>query len=106
MEKVLPLALLSAFTLTVCAKRAPTTVAGSDEEMLDRHTARLEELRVKLQAENPGCAEKCSMTREVCDLATKICGIAEREPDRLQGRCVSAREECASFGDACDSCRR
>jgi hypothetical protein len=106
MNKVVPLALLSSFTLFTCAKRAPPSVAGSDEEMLDRYAARLEELRVKLQAENPGCAEKCSMTREVCDLSMKICEIAERQPERLQARCVSAREECASFGDACTSCRR
>lgn len=97
---------LACVALLACTRRAPTNVAGSDEEMLDRHTARLEELRVRLQAENPGCPEKCAMTQEVCTLATKSCEIAEREPERLQARCVSAQEECAKFGDACASCRR
>jgi hypothetical protein len=97
---------LSAFVLAGCAKRTPTTVAGSDEEMLDRYTARLEELRVKLRAENPGCDQKCSMTREVCDLATRVCEIAAREAERRQARCASAQEQCASFGDACASCQR
>jgi hypothetical protein len=106
MDKVFSLALLPTFVFFACAKRAPATVAGSEEEMIDRHTARLEELRVKLQAENPGCEQTCSMRREVCDLAIKICEIGEHQPERLQAHCVSAQEQCAAFGDACASCRR
>ena len=106
MSKVFSLAVLSVFVLVGCTRRAPTNVAGSDEEMLDGYNARLEELRVKLRAENPGCDQKCSMMREVCDLATKVCEIAAREPERRSTRCASAQEQCALFGDACASCRR
>jgi hypothetical protein len=106
MKTLLLLGLLSSPSLFGCVRRAETNVAGSDEEMIDRYTTRLEELVVRLQAEHPECAEVCSMNQEGCDLARKICEIAARQPDRLEGRCAFAQEECAKLGDACISCRR
>ena len=98
--------LISCLALMACARRVETSVAGTDEEMLDRYTARLEELSVRSHAQSVSCNELCAINQEGCDLARKICDIAARQPERLGGRCASAQEECARFGDACVSCRR
>lgn len=104
MKKLIPLSLLVAAALLGCPKNVDTTVAGTDEEQLDRYSARLEELRTRFQSENVGCDETCNMAREVCDLSRRICDIATRNPERANDRCVSSQEDCAHFNDSCSSC--
>lgn len=94
----------AALALSACPKRTETTIAGTDEEQLDRYAARLEELRTRTQSEAPSCSDTCSMAREACDIAKKVCDIAVRVPDRGQERCVAANEDCAHFNDSCASC--
>jgi hypothetical protein len=105
MKKLIPLSLMIAAVLLGCPKKADTTVAGTDEEQLDRYTARLEELRTRAAAEALSCDETCNMAREACDLSGRICEIATRKPDTAQERCTTSQEDCARFNDSCSSCR-
>ena len=105
MKKLIPLSLMLAAALLGCPKKADTTVAGTEEEQLDRYSARLEELRARAAAETLPCKETCNMAREACDLSQRICDIATRKPDTAQERCVSSQEDCARFNDSCSSCR-
>lgn len=104
MKTLLPaFALAAGFLLAGCPKNPDTTVSGTDEEKLDQYAARLEELRIRMQAEAPPCDEVCSMAREVCEIAGQVCDIATRL-ERAQQRCVTANEDCARFNDSCASC--
>lgn len=105
MKTLIPFALVALVALVGCPKRADTTVSGTDEERLDQYASRLEELRTRVQAENPSCDELCSMATEACEIATNVCDIATRIPERAQDRCVAAQEDCARFNDACSSCK-
>ncbi len=105
MKKLIPLTLIVAAALLGCPKKADTTVAGTEEEQLDRYTARLEELRTRAAAEALSCNDLCNSAREACDLSGRICDIATRKPDTAQQRCVASQEDCARFNDSCSSCR-
>ena len=94
----------AAFALAGCPKRVEShTVSGTDEEKLDQYSARLEELRTRMQAENPACEDLCSTAKEVCEIQKSVCEITARLPDRAD-RCVAANEDCARFNDSCASC--
>ncbi len=97
----------AALLLAGCSKNVPAQDTGSDDERLDRYSAKLEELRARVQAHPPKCDEWCSLAREVCDLSRNTCDIAKRKLDRgdVQERCVASQEDCANFNDRCASCR-
>jgi hypothetical protein len=105
MKKLIPLSLFVAAVLLGCPKNMDTNVAGTDEEQLDRYSARLEELRTRSLQENVPCDESCNMAREVCELSRRVCDIAKRKPEVAQDRCVSSQEDCARFNDSCSSCQ-
>lgn len=97
--------LLSAALLLGCPKQAITTVAGTDDEQIDRLSNQLEEL--KLKTEVP-CAEACALKKTACDNSAATCEIASRQASRedFQKKCVASQEECARFNESCASCSR
>lgn len=98
--------LVAALTaLSGCPKATTTTVAGTDDEMMDQLSAQLEELRTRTSTE---CSETCSLKVKVCNLSETACEIAGRSADRAeyQKRCVTAQEECAKFNEACSACKK
>ncbi|MFZ5471145.1 MAG: hypothetical protein ACOZIN_17120 [Myxococcota bacterium] len=108
MNRLLLTAAFAALAFLGCPKNVPTTVAGSDDEQMDQHAAKLEELNARAKAQEPSCSDWCSMASQVCDLRTKVCDIAGRHADRadMQNRCVASQENCAQFNDSCTSCQR
>jgi hypothetical protein len=98
--------LLAIFLFGACAKRAPMTVAGGDDEQFDQYTAQLEELRSRPFDDTTPCRDRCSLARDVCALSGRICEISGRQPDRpeMQQRCVQSQEDCARFNDGCAGC--
>jgi hypothetical protein len=106
---VLPLTVLMATLGTGCPKRAETASPGpeGDDARVDHYAARLEELRARVQAQEPSCSEWRSLARDVCDLSQRTCEISGRHPDRpdLESRCIAAQEECARFNDSAAACR-
>ncbi len=105
MKTSLALLALSVLCLA-CPKRVDTNVAGSDDASLDQLTAQLEELRARVQAQEPQCKDWCSMKGEVTDLAKRLCDLSARNPDRtdMQQKCVSGQEEQARATDGCAPC--
>jgi hypothetical protein len=100
--------LLAFATLTLgCPKAPPSGVSGTDDEQLDRLSAQLEELRTRVQAQEPKCSEWCTLASQVSGISKAICDIAGRNKDRteLQQKCVSSQEDVARFNDSCASCR-
>lgn len=106
--KVLPLLpLLLALLLFGCPKAAPATVAGSDDDLLDTYSSRLEELKARVGASDLSCDDRCKVALEGCELARQICDISARNPDRadVQRRCAGAQEDCSHFNDGCARCK-
>ncbi len=103
--RLLPVFALALLCLA-CPHRAPATVTGSDDEQLDQIGAKLDELKSRVQAGEPPCADWCSMAKTVCELSRQSCDIASRNPERqdMQKRCVTSQEDCATFNDRCASC--
>ena len=97
--------LVLAFALTACPKAVPVTIAGSDDELVDGYSARLEEWKTKTTER---CGDWCDWKKSVCDLSKAICDTSAKKPDRadFQSRCVVGQEECAKFTDNCAGCRK
>ncbi len=99
----LPLSL----SLLGCPKGGSTVDdTGTDDERMERYSAKLEELRSRLSAEPPACDDRCKLAKEVCELSAKSCEIASRTAERsdFQSKCVQSREDCAAFNESCASC--
>ena len=90
-----------------CPKRVDSNVAGTDDEQMDQLSARLEELRARVQAQEPQCKDWCSMSGEVSHLSQKVCDLSTKNPERsdMQQKCVASQEERARFNDGCAPCR-
>jgi hypothetical protein len=100
----LTLASLAALVLLAgCPKQAVTTVAGSDDEVMDQIAAQLEELRTRTDAT---CKDFCSLKDKACGLSKQACDVAGKAPDRadFQKKCVTSQEDCAKFNESCSSC--
>ncbi|MBL8917599.1 MAG: hypothetical protein JNJ54_01965 [Myxococcaceae bacterium] len=102
------LRLISALALTFallagCPKQTTTTVAGSDDEMIDQLSAQLEELRTRGDLT---CKDFCQVKEKACALSKQTCDIAAKAPDRndFQKKCVTSQEDCAKFGESCAGC--
>ncbi len=106
MKTFLPLFAVALLVLG-CPKRVDTNVAGSDDEQMDQLSARLEELRARVQAQEPQCKDWCSLAGEVNDLSKRVCDLSAKNADRadMQQKCVSSQEERARFNDGCAPCR-
>jgi hypothetical protein len=91
--------------LTGCPKQAVTTVAGTEDEMVDQLSAQLEELRTRSDLT---CKDFCSVRERACGLSKETCDIAAKSPDRndFQKKCVTSQEDCAKFSESCSSCNR
>ncbi len=89
--------------LTGCPKQTTTTVAGTEDEMVDQLSAQLEELRTRSDLT---CKDFCSVKDKACGLSRQTCDIAAKSPDRndFQKKCVTSQEDCAKFGESCSSC--
>lgn len=99
------LSLLVGALLIGCPKQTTTTVAGSDDEMMDQLSAQLEELRTRTDL---SCKDSCGLKDKVCGLSKQTCDIGSRAPDRadFQKKCVTSQEDCAKFNEACSSCAK
>ncbi|MBE2249491.1 MAG: hypothetical protein IAE78_08065 [Myxococcus sp.] len=97
--------LVSIATLTGCPRQTTTTVAGTDDEMVDQLSAQLEELRTRTDLT---CKDFCSVKAKACALSKQTCDIAAKAPDRndFQQKCVTSQEDCAKFGESCASCAK
>lgn len=95
--------LLSIAGLTGCPKTTTTTVAGTDDEMIDQLSAQLEELRTRSDLT---CKDFCQVKDKACGLSKQTCDIAGKAPDRadFQKKCVTSQEDCAKFGESCSGC--
>jgi hypothetical protein len=112
-------ACLLCLTLAGCASARPESAplpepsgASADEgAKLEAYRARLVEidgeLRDSLAEPKPRCDRQCTLSGQVCELATLICTIAQRhadDPDRDyattcrdgRARCERARQQVAS----------
>lgn len=100
-----PLSLL-ACALLACAHSSAPAGGGTDDEVLDRYTARFEELRSRA-ALAKSCPDTCQIAREGCEAARSVCEVTARHPDRkdLPPRCTVAQESCAHFNDGCAGCQ-
>lgn len=89
-----------------CPKRTSPGVGGTPDEQMDQYAAQMEELRSRTLAKEPECDEWRSMASRVCDLSSRVCGLAKEHADRadFQQRCISSQEECAHFNDRAASC--
>jgi hypothetical protein len=89
-----------------CAKRQIRSVAADDDEHLDQLAAQLEEIKARVQAQEPTCSEWCPLAKKVCDISRTTCDISARHPDRkdIQTRCSATQEDCAKFNDSCTGC--
>lgn len=89
--------------LSGCPKQTTTTIAGTDDEMMDQLSAQLEELRTRSDLT---CKDFCSVKDKACGLSKQTCDIAGKAPDRadFQKKCVTSQEDCAKFGESCSSC--
>jgi hypothetical protein len=101
------LPLLLAAPLLGCPRAVPPTVAGSDDDLLDGYSARLEELRSRVEASELPCEDRCKVALDGCALARQTCDIASRTNDRpdVQRRCAGAQEACSHFNDGCARCK-
>lgn len=108
MNKTFLLLAASAALALGCPKAPPKGVAGTDDEQVDQLSAQLEELRTRVQAQEPRCDDWCSMAKKVNDISTSLCEIAGRHTDRaeMQQKCVASQEDVARFNDSCASCKR
>jgi hypothetical protein len=102
MRSLVTVGLLS-LVLFACPKSTGNTVLGSDDEQMDRYAAQLEEIRTRGEVT---CADACSLKAKVCDISNSACAIATKASDRddFQKKCITAQEECASFGEKCAAC--
>lgn len=91
--------------LAGCPRNTTTTVAGTDDEMIDQLSAQLEELRTRTDLT---CKDFCSVKDKACGLSTKTCDIAAKAPDRadFQKKCVTSQEDCAKFNESCSGCAK
>lgn len=105
MNKFLGLAFLVGALLMGCPKQTTTTVAGTDDEMMDQLSAQLEELRTRTDI---ACADSCNLKSKVCGLSKQTCDIAGKAPERadFQKKCVTSQEDCAKFNESCSSCAK
>jgi len=89
--------------LFACPKSTTTTVAGSDDEQMDRYSAQLEEIRTRVDVP---CNEVCSLKAKACDISSSVCAIAAKASDRddFQKKCAQSQEDCASLSGKCASC--
>ena len=108
MHKPFLLTLAVAAVLLGCPKAAPKGVTGTDEEQMDQLSAQLEELRTRVQAQEPKCDDWCAMSKKVAEMSKSICELSARNKDRaeMQQKCVTSQEDVARFNDSCASCRR
>ncbi len=106
-----PLIRLAALCLVVgtlgCPKKAPTNIAGTDDELFDSLGAKLEELRSRGGA-IADCNDACALKADACGLSSAICDAAGRKTDRadFQKKCEQAQEECARANDQCSGCKK
>jgi hypothetical protein len=90
--------------LLACPKSVPvSTVAGTDDEVMDQYAAQLEELHTRAEVT---CVDACQVKEKACGLSKGACDVAGRAADRadFQKKCVTAQEECARFNEACSGC--
>jgi hypothetical protein len=101
MRLLLPLAAL--LLATACPRRAEPSIGGSDDVLMDRYGAELEQLRSQAAAQDMRGEEVCPQSERVCTLSAQTCQVAARQADRqdFQEQCASSREACATFRDAC-----
>ena len=107
MRKPCLLALALSALVLGCPKAPPKGVTGSDDEQMDQLSAQLEELRTRVQAQEPKCDDWCAMAKKVSDLSSSMCTLAERNRARaeMQQKCAASQEDIAHFNDGCSSCK-
>ena len=100
------LALLT-LALMGCPKQVDTRVAGSDDDQIAAHEARLEELRSRGSARDMSCTDRCTLSRQTCEAAEALCGVVASQTGRmdLPPRCTRAREACAESTENCTRCQ-
>jgi hypothetical protein len=96
------LALAVTLGLLACPKEAPTNVAGTDDEKMDKIAPQLEELRSKTDVKGD---EWCKLKDKACGLSKDACDIAGKHADRedFQKQCAASQEDCAKFTEGCAS---
>lgn len=101
-----PCLVLLTLVLAGCPKHVER-VAGTDDSRIDAAAARLEELRLREQAEDLACPDRCDVATGTCEVAEELCALVEANPDRtdLPPRCTQAREQCAQANGGCARCR-
>lgn len=104
--RIASLALLT-LALMGCPKQVDPRVAGSDDDRLTTYEARLEELRSRGTNGNLSCSDRCTLSSQTCGVATDLCDVVARHPDRtdLPERCARASESCAETTDGCTRCQ-
>jgi hypothetical protein len=105
MNRLVFAALAALFVFTACPKQTVTTIAGSDDEVMDQIAAQLEELRTRTDVT---CKDFCSLKDKACGLSKQACDIAGKLPDRndFQKKCVTSQEDCAKFNESCSGCAK
>ncbi|MEM9071339.1 MAG: hypothetical protein AAGE52_22725 [Myxococcota bacterium] len=94
--------LLGVFVVS-CGGTSPGPATHAHFQAIQRHEATLDEARTPaLEGE---CAEQCEAVSRGCRAAERICEIAEGTTDAdAQLRCRAARERCAQYRAASESC--
>lgn len=54
------------------------------------------------------CAQVCALSEEICKASTRICEVAEDNPEdaKVAGKCRWATEECGNATQQCQTCRK
>jgi len=91
----------------------PTPAADADEEMAPaardevsvRSRERVSRKRGK-RAPRSRCERICDLTESTCELADRICGLANEHVDdvRYEEACDRAEAQCEAASDACSDC--
>ncbi len=99
--------LLIGLQLTACARVAPRSVSGTEDEQLDRLSAQLEETRSKALVRQLSCTDRCALAEDGCRISNEICAIARRQPSRrdLGQTCAGSQEQCVDLRERCLRCR-
>jgi len=99
-------ALAAALLLGTGCPKATTASNLSDDDRGELLSSQLEELRARVQSENPGCPGWKDVSKKVCELSTGVCALSGKHPERmgLQKRCTQSQEDCARFTDQAGRC--